>query len=155
MTKLDLLIENLLYATNDCLIWEAADSGNGYGRVSVYGKTRATHIVAWEISNGKRIPEGMVLDHKCNRRSCYNPRCLKPIPGVVNTLIGEGPTAVNALKTRCLRGHDLTGDNLITRVRNGRTHRECRACKKIRARPSTPATSGCGRDEWGWGPCGC
>ncbi len=118
---------------DECWLWPGADSGNGYGRISVDGKTRATHIVAYELFTGTRVPEGMVLDHKCRNRACYNPKCLKPIPGVDNTLIGEGPTALNARKTHCLRGHELVGDNLITRVRNGRTNRECRACKQMRA----------------------
>jgi hypothetical protein len=117
-----------------CWIWEGADSGNGYGRISVNGKTRAVHIVSYEFFTGQKVPKGMVLDHKCNNRMCYNPKCLKPIPGVVNTLIGEGPTAKNALKTHCIRGHELSGENLITRVRNGRPTRECRECRRIRAR---------------------
>ena len=120
---------------NECWIWPGADSGNGYGRISVNGKTRATHIVAYELITGTRVPPGMVLDHQCRNRLCYNPRCLKPIPGIVNTLIGEGPTAANALKTHCCRGHELAGENLITRTREGRRpSRECRACRRMRGR---------------------
>jgi hypothetical protein len=117
---------------DECWIWPGADSGNGYGRISVDGKTRATHIVAYELFTGKRVPRGWVLDHRCRNRGCYNPRHLKPVPGVVNTLIGEGPTAINALKTHCLRGHELAGANLITRIRNGRKNRECRTCRRNR-----------------------
>ena len=120
---------------DECWLWPGADSGNGYGRISVDGKTRATHIVAYELFTGTRVPPGMVLDHQCRNRLCYNPRCLKPIPGIVNTLIGEGPTAANALKTHCCRGHELAGENLITRTREGRRpSRECRACRRMRGR---------------------
>ena len=118
---------------DECWLWPGADSGNGYGRISVDGKTRATHIVAYELFTGTRVPRGMVLDHKCRNRACYNPKCLKPIPGVDNTLIGEGPTAKNARKTHCHRGHEFTEENTIERIRNGRVNRECRICKKMRA----------------------
>lgn len=129
---LERLLERAVVLPNGCIIWLGSDSGNGYGRISVKGKTRATHIVAYELTTGRKVPKGMVLDHKCGNRLCFNVECLKPIPGVVNTLIGNGPTAINALKTHCLRGHELAGDNLITRVRNGRQSRECRACRRLR-----------------------
>jgi hypothetical protein len=123
---------------DECWGWPGSDSGNGYGRISVNGKTRATHIVMWELYHGELVPEGMVLDHKCRNRLCYNPSHLRPIPGVENTLIGEGPTAKNARKTHCKRGHELAGDNLITRERNGRQHRECKACRDFRAKQRPP-----------------
>jgi hypothetical protein len=117
---------------DDCWEWPGADSGNGYGRISVDGKTRATHIVAYELFTGERVPDDCVLDHTCRNRACFNPRHLKPIPGVENTLIGEGPTALNARKTECIRGHEFTEENTLKRIRNGRTNRECRACKQMR-----------------------
>ena len=158
------LLEGIHILESACWVWSGADSGNGYGRISVKGKTRATHIVAWELMKGERVPEGMVLDHQCLNRRCCTPEHLQPIPGIVNTLIGEGPTAKNALKTHCLRGHEFNEENTIVRVRNGRKSRECRACRKERStgvsihggrerRQQLP--TGCGRDECGWGPCGC
>lgn len=47
-------------------------------------------------------------------------------------LKNAGPAAINAAKTCCVHGHELSGDNLI--VRNGK--RQCRACNKERARRS-------------------
>ena len=115
-----------------CWVWEGSDSGNGYGRISVAGRTRAVHILVYEIYIGP-VPEGLVLDHDCRNRLCCNPEHLIPRTNLENTLIGEGPTAINARKVECKRGHPLEGDNVITRNRNGRVHRECRKCKNFRA----------------------
>ena len=72
----------LVHARGDdeCWEWPGADSGNGYGRISVDGKTRATHIVAYELFTGTRVPDGMVLDHTCRNRACFNPGHLKDRP---------------------------------------------------------------------------
>lgn len=44
-------------------------------------------------------------------------------------------------KTHCKWGHELSDDNLILRVHEGRTWRKCRACKRIQAAksPASPA----------------
>lgn len=167
MAKAKCVVDRLIVHARDedeCWEWPGADSGNGYGRISVDGETRATHIVMWELYNGRRVPKGHVVDHECRNRACFNPRHLRAIPGVDNTLIGEGPTAKNARKTHCINGHEFNEENTIMRVRNGRKSRECRACKSHRSRRIREAATinkmaakaaGCGRDECGWGPCGC
>lgn len=127
------LAAKTLILEEPCHIWEGADSGNGYGRISVDGETKATHIVTYEMEKGP-VPPGKLLDHICQNRLCRNPSHLDPKTPLENTLIGRGPTAKNARKTECKRGHPLTGENLITRERNGRTHRECGLCKKLRAK---------------------
>ena len=131
MSTITRLLTGVSITSGGCMLWQGADSGNGYGRISVGGKTRATHIVAYELFVGP-VPRGMVLDHTCRNRLCFNPKCLVPRTNLENVLMGKGPTAVNARKEFCLRGHKLEGKNLITRVRGGRTHRECRECRKGR-----------------------
>ena len=117
-----------------CHIWEGADSGNGYGRISIDGKNRGTHIVTYELEKGP-VPAGTVLDHHlCHNRLCRNVNHLDPNTPLENTLVGRGPTAKNARKTHCKKGHEFTEGNTILRERNGRTHRECRLCKKLRGR---------------------
>lgn len=130
---LERVLERVTRLESACWVWQGADSGNGYGRISVDGKTRAVHILVYEIYIGP-VPRGLVLDHDCRNRLCCNPEHLIPRTNLENTLIGEGPTAVNARKTFCKRGHPFVGDNVIERIRNGRIHRECRACKNRRAR---------------------
>ena len=136
MARTKCVVERLVVharGEDECWEWPGADSGNGYGRISVDGKTRATHIVMWELFHGKHKPKDKVLDHRCRNRKCFNPHHLRLIPMLDNTLIGEGPTAKNARKTHCLRGHEFNKSNTIVRVRNGRNTRECRACRKERS----------------------
>ena len=54
---------------NDCLEWQGA--GDRYGVMAVNGKRIKTHRLAWEIKNGK-IPEGMMVLHKCDNPPCCN-----------------------------------------------------------------------------------
>jgi hypothetical protein len=108
---------------NGCWIWIGKISGRGYGSFPV-GKTNyAAHRISYEQVNGE-IPDGLVLDHLCRDIKCVNPDHLEPVPVKENTLRGIGPTAVNAVKTHCSKGHPYNEDNL--RVRRGR--RYCNAC---------------------------
>jgi hypothetical protein len=56
----------------DCWLWRGGLDRGGYGMVSVEGKPRAAHRVAWEISVGP-IEPGLCVCHRCD-----NPRCVRP-----------------------------------------------------------------------------
>ena len=45
---------------------------DGYGRIDIKNRAYAVHRVAWELKYGK-IPDGKVLAHRCDVRSCCNP----------------------------------------------------------------------------------
>ena len=114
----------------ECWPWlgatgRGADSGYGYfhdGSNSI-----GAHRVAFALFGGIVAP-GQVIDHKCRNRLCVNPAHLEAVSVAENTLRGIGPTAVNASKASCHRGHPLAGHNLISR--NG--WRACRTCKNER-----------------------
>ncbi len=55
-----------------CLVWMRGATGVGYGTISVGGKTRAAHRVAYALANGS-IPKGLVVRHTCNNPLCVNP----------------------------------------------------------------------------------
>jgi hypothetical protein len=107
-----------------CLIWQRAKCPDGYGRVKQGGVSRLVHVVVYEQANGP-VPEGMEIDHTCRKRLCINIEHLEAVTHLVNTLRGVGPTAKNARKTHCPRGHSLSGSNLY-RHPSGR--RRCRTC---------------------------
>lgn len=56
-----------------CWDWKGALNGFGYGTVTRNGKSQRAHRVAYELLIGK-IPEGVMLTHKCNNPGCVNPR---------------------------------------------------------------------------------
>ena len=112
-----------------CWVWEGARSKKGYGNFWTDAKKSVrAHRWAWEQANGP-IPDGLVIDHLCRHTSCVNPSHLEAVTPGENTLRGYGPTAMNARKTECVRGHSLSGDNLYV---DPDGNRGCRACRRIR-----------------------
>jgi hypothetical protein len=61
-----------------CWIFTGNRNGGGYGLISVNGKGRAAHRVAYEQIIGE-VPDGLELDHLCNRPACCNPDHLEPV----------------------------------------------------------------------------
>lgn len=103
---------------------------NGYGRFWLDGRCLLAHRVAWEIANGP-VPSGLQLDHLCRNRACVEATHLEPVTVAENVLRGVGITAVNAAKTECKNGHQLTGRNLYVR-RDG--NRNCVPCQRQNVR---------------------
>lgn len=117
--------------TDSCWLW-TGHTNRGYGRACFEGRTVYAHRLSWELTRGP-IPDGLSLDHLCRVLNCVNPDHLEPVPHRTNVLRGEGPTAVNARKARCPKGHPYEGANL-RRGRGGRYCRACAAAKDRRAR---------------------
>lgn len=107
--------------------WTGFLDRDGYGQISLggkKGKTVRVHRWAYEHFVGP-IPAGFVIDHLCRNRACANAEHMEPVTPTENTLRGLAPTALNARKTHCKRGHPLTGYNLMP-VKRGRSCRTCR-----------------------------
>lgn len=133
-------------ADNGCWLWTGSTHhdldgvSTGYGYFWADKKRVFAHRWIYAQLVGP-IPEGMQIDHLCHNtasdcpggatclhRSCVNPAHLEPATPRTNTLRGKGAAAVNAAKTHCKRGHELSGDNLIG-DKNG--YRRCRACARL------------------------
>lgn len=114
--------------TPSCWNWNAALFSNQYGafkmRVGDRFKQCKAHRVSYQWTHGP-IPDGLTLDHLCRNTKCVNPAHLEVVTMRVNVLRGTSPIARNALKTQCKRGHELSGDNLLTRSDGSRVCREC------------------------------
>lgn len=110
----------------DCWRWPGAKS-HGHGQIYVERKMRYVHRVSYEEFVGS-IPEGMVLDHLCRVRDCFNPSHLEPVTIKENTMRGDTITARHAKKTHCLSGHPYSKENTYRPPNGGRG---CRACRKI------------------------
>lgn len=116
--------------TPTCWLWTGALTRGDYGTISVNGRDRAVHRVAYEILVGP-IPDGLQLDHLCGVRRCVNPDHLEPVTGQENTLRGETVPAANAAKTHCKSGHPFTPENTY---RTSVGARQCRTCARNRMR---------------------
>ena len=113
-----------------CWVFTGCTANKGYGQFVSNGRTVKAHRWSWENANGP-IPSGMVIDHLCRNRACVNPDHLEPVTDRVNILRGVAPTAENAAKTRCGKGHPFSPENTY-RYPDGR--RECRECSRERKR---------------------
>ncbi len=63
---------------DECWLWMASLSGNGYGKFWLEGRSRQAHQLAYEYGTGKLIPEGMDTMHSCDTPACCNPSHLSP-----------------------------------------------------------------------------
>lgn len=114
--------------TDSCWLWTGTRLKDGYGQISVAGKNRYVHRIAYAIVIGP-IPKGKCLDHLCRVRHCVNPTHLEPVSIQENIQRGD-LWKVNGLKTHCRQGHPYSGENLL--MVSG--ERRCRTCVNANAR---------------------
>lgn len=61
---------------SDCWLWRGHRHPSGHGQI---GRGRRadgltyTHIAAWEIASGRKVPPGMCVCHRCDNPPCVNP----------------------------------------------------------------------------------
>lgn len=55
-----------------CWIWSMYKNPDGYGQITVDGRSRSAHRVSYAVNRGP-IPEGWLVCHRCDNPSCVNP----------------------------------------------------------------------------------
>lgn len=130
---------HVLKLPTGCWQWTSVIERNGYGRVTVNYKAHLVHRYVYEQLVGK-IPHGMQIDHICKHRSCVNPAHMEAVPPAENNARSSSPSALNARKTACVRGHRFTPENIYIPPKTP-NKRHCRACLKLRgsARGGAPS----------------
>lgn len=104
--------------TGGCWRWTGKLTPNGYG---TFYDFRA-HRIAFTLVRGV-VPAEKTLDHICRNRACVNPDHLEIVTNKVNILRGTSPTAINARRTHCKKGHEFDAVDTY-----GRRH--CSSCRK-------------------------
>lgn len=120
--------------TGDCWLWKASTNGRpGYGIFrggqgrDKYGSSRwvLANRFSYELVVGP-IPVGMQIDHRCRTRLCVNPAHMDVVTHRENTLRSDGPSAKQARRDRCLRGHPFDT------IEKGTGKRRCSTCDRRR-----------------------
>ena len=112
-----------------CWLWLGALTPDGYASIMLLPFVRG-HALACFLSHGE-APEGSEVDHVCRVRSCVNPKHVRYATHADNNRYA---LHVNLLKTHCLRGHPLTGENLRLTKKPTRAGfaRVCKTCERDR-----------------------
>jgi hypothetical protein len=114
-----------------CMLWDRGVlDKDGYAGIAADGKFVRAHRLAFEITRGP-IPKGLVSDHLCRTRNCWQPAHIDPVTCAENSRRGNtGKHQRRKRRTHCKRGHELTTKN--TYEINGK--RRCRECQRERDR---------------------
>ena len=113
-------------AADQCWVWTAGLSGNGYGAFRVGNKIIAAHRIAYMLSRGP-IPNDLVVDHICHNRQCVNPNHLQLLTN------GENARRQTTSAT-CANGHPRIKANryysvYLTKTGEIRMDVACKQCK--------------------------
>lgn len=113
-----------------CWLWLGSiNKVTGYGyigyRENGKQKMSSAHRYAYTIFRGQ-IPQGLVLDHKCNIKQCVNPNHLEAVTQYENLKRAGFYSSINKSKQKCPRGHPYSNPN--------DSHRICKICKFAQSR---------------------
>lgn len=111
-----------------CWLWNQKIGKNGYASFHAKGKTTTAHRYSYQIFFGK-VQDNLHIDHICRTRHCVNPDHLEAVTVKENVVERSmGLTGFNSRKTKCKKGHELSGDNLKILKSNGKESRRCITC---------------------------
>ena len=106
-----------------------SNDGQGYAKLWYQGKMVKACILAYEIRYGP-VPIGLILDHVCENRGCWNPIHLEPVTHAENIRrAGKEKLDTNSYKTNCPQGHPYNESNTRYKpTKYGGINRVCKAC---------------------------
>lgn len=102
---------------------------SGYVVLAIGGKYVSLHRWIWEQLRGP-IPNGLVINHICNNRVCFEIEHLELVTPRENILYASKQGRLKGQsQTSCINGHPYVKDNTYIR-KNGT--RQCKECTKLR-----------------------
>lgn len=122
-----------LFEGTPCWMQAKRLDSKGYGIRQHAGKPWKTHRLAFVLFKGP-IPPGLTVDHRCERKCCFNPAHLEAITNRDNIFRSRETLASrNAAKETCPQGHAYTLENTYCGPDGKR--RQCRTCDRERNTP--------------------
>lgn len=126
----------------DCWLWGGplTRGDYGYGFIPFEKKHVLAHRFSYAIHNGPLI-DGLVIMHSCDNTWCVNPGHLSQNTQSANhadMVAKRRHRNMNTGRTDCIRGHSLSGANLM--IAGGK--RRCRTCHNACVAKSKRAARG-------------
>lgn len=107
-----------------CWLWTGC-TVKGYGQLTWKDRRKK---YAHRLVLGLSCSTHFVVDHLCGVKCCVNPAHLELVSSRENLLRGDTAASRNVVKTTCVRGHLLAGENVYTHNRK----RYCNKCRQVR-----------------------
>lgn len=121
---------DLASGAEDCWEWSGRRDGRsdqGYGFITLSNVPVRAHRVAYELASGRPLQSDQFVCHSCDNPPCCNPAHLFIGSVVENNRDSRAKGRhYQASKAFCVRGHELSGANLISE--GGK--RRCRTCTR-------------------------
>lgn len=131
------IMDNSTLTTSGCWQWTRTKLRDGYGRMRHMNKMHLAHRMSYEVFKD-RLPDDLLVMHSCDNPGCVNPMHLfmgtnkdNSDDKIKKDREGRSFSRSNRLKTHCVNGHELSGNNVYFRHRPG-GGRICKTCIVLR-----------------------
>ena len=120
----------------DCWEWTAhkvKDYGHFVCKQDGVNKKLGAHVYSWQKANGKRVPKGLEVCHKCNHPPCVRPDHLEAKSRSYNQRYSvTNGNNKESRKTHCPQGHPYDDGNTYWKIskHTGFGTRDCKTCHK-------------------------